>query len=110
MIYDNLQEYQVQHNFTLNIEVFEERTHKAASNNQELYALVYNIEAKLIHYRQALTSILVSKQVTMVHNNFKGILVVMGLSNDYHNINVDPNQVIKLKQDSLGQINNYQKY
>lgn len=41
--------------------MFDERTHKAANNTKELYALVYNIEAKLIHYKQALASILVSK-------------------------------------------------
>ena len=110
MIYDNLQEYQAYNNLALNIEMFEESTHKAVNNNQELYAQVYNILAKLIHYKQALASILVSKQVTMVYNNFKGILVVVGLYNDYHSINVDPNQGINLKQNSLGQIYSYQKY
>jgi len=33
MIYDNLQEYQAYNNLALNIEMFEESTHKAVNNN-----------------------------------------------------------------------------
>lgn len=80
------------HNFARNIKKFEVRQRKAANNNYEAYELADNTKAKLIHYKQVLASILVNILVIMVHNNFKaGKLVVMGQSNDYHNIIVDQN-------------------
>jgi hypothetical protein len=64
---------------------------KTANNNYWACGLADNIKAKLIHYKQALTNILASIWVIMVHNNFEGKLVVMGQSNDYHNMLATPN-------------------